>query len=944
MNNFLESVSEDIYNINKDILKDTIVVFPNKRSGLFFKKHLGNIKNQTTWLPKVTTLSDFINNLSGYETADNLTLIFKLYNIYQKYMHSKEDFDSFYYWGEMILNDFDDIDKYIVNPKDIFSNLKDIKTIGNEFQYLSEDQIKVINKFWSSFKFEKLSDAQNDFINLWDNLYNIYTDFKQELQNENICYEGMAYRSIYENLKKNKIQLNCKKIIMVGFNALNKCEEEIFDHFQTKGIIDFYWDYDQFYMNNFSNEAGFYMRKNIKRFPNKLPEEEFNSFNKTKKDINIYSIPSDIGQCKILASNLKEIDNNRKENTAVVLGDESLLIPTLYSIPSNIDAINVTMGYPAQNSTITGFIKSIIELQDSIKINKNECLFFYKPLITLLNHQFLCDENTISDINEIQKENKIYVGEKDLKCKNKIESILKHPKTGYEAGNYLISILHDIFQHINIISSEENNIKLEKEYLFNIYTQIKRINSIVGEYNINLRPKTYYKIISKIIKGLTIPFEGEPLAGLQVMGLMETRLLDFKYLNILSCNEGKLPKSSAGQSYIPYNLRKGFGLPTLEHQDSMFAYYFYRLIQRADNINFYYSTRRDGIRTGEMSRFLYQLKYESIHNIKEYNITNEIGTISPVEISIKKDDEIIKEIDKITSNEKRPLSPSAINTYRTCKLKFYFQYIKRLKEKDEIIDSIDNRIFGLIYHDSMEKIYKPYIGQELKNEDFDNIIKNKTILHKHLSKAFSNNYFEDGNSKELEGEAKILYNVIFNYIIQTLKKDKTLSPIKILETENRHKICLNVLDKKRYIGGIIDRVDETEHSVRIIDYKTGSDELKIDDIETFFTNDFKKENKAALQTLIYSFIYDCNNQPNKQITPGIYNLKQIFSKDFDSRFFFKEKRNTIYINNFRTYKGDIEDFIKNTIKELLDINTRFEQCEIDNKACTYCSYKDICHR
>lgn len=943
MNNFLYNVCQDIYSKHKEIFKDTIIVFPNKRAGVFFKKHMQLIVKETIWLPQITTLNEFIEDMSGMQKDDNMSLIFKLYHIYLRHTKTEESFDDFYYWGEMLLNDFDDIDKYLVDAEDLFKNLKSLKEIDSQFDYLTEEQIKAIKKFWSAFDFETISKNQSDFIILWEKLFAIYSDFKKELAKENVCYEGMGYRLIDDKIRDKSIDIHSKKIIIVGFNALNRCEERLFTFLKNNNTAEFYWDYDAYYVNNENNEAGFYMRKNLLSFPNCFDSSKFNVFSHKKKNIDIYSVPSDIGQTKILSSHLEEIKGSKLDENAIILGDENLLIPTIHSIPDCIDAVNVTMGYPAQNSTVAGFIKNIVDLQTSVKTTNDKSVFYFKPLIAILNHQFTNTKKADNDVKRIKGNNKVYISKDFLSIDDSTLDIFVTPQTGIEAGNYILKVLHDTFHKLEKIDTDVNLIKIEKEYLFHLYTSIKRTNSILEVYKISLETKTYYHIISKIIKGLSIPFEGEPLAGLQVMGLMETRLLDFENLYVLSSNEGKLPKTSSSQSYIPYNLRKGFGLPTIEHQDSIYAYYFYRLIQRAKNIKFYYSTRADGIRTGEMSRFLYQLKYESGFTINEHNVVNEISVENKKDISFEKDAETLNRLNEIACNKDKPLSPTAINEYLACKLKFYFRYITGLKEEDDVTEDIDPRIFGMIFHDTMELIYKPLIGKDLDESAIESIIKDKKTIDKHLTYAFEDNYLKEHVGTKIEGKDRVVYDILMKYILEVLKRDKSYAPIKIIATEGEYKTSINVNGKEVYLKGYIDRVDETSDAVRIIDYKTGKANCDFKTVEDLFGEDSKTHNKAALQTLLYCMMYEPNVTNGKSITPGVYALKDIFGKNYEYRLTTKPNKKKEAITDYRAHKAELEEGLRGLLSDMFDTKKAFSQTE-DEKTCEYCAFSELCHR
>ncbi len=947
MNNFLRTVCEDIYSKYKDIFDRTTIVFPNKRAGLFFTKYLSEINEQTIWSPEIITLSDFVGNLSGKHKADNITLIFKLFNIYRKHVNTEETFDDFFFWGEMLLNDFDDIDKYLVDADDLFQNIFSLKEIDAKFNYLTEEQLEVIKMFWMSFNPEKYSKGQEDFLVIWDKLGKIYNDFRAELEAEDMCYEGMAYKSIADKIRKGKLNIRSEKILFIGFNALNKCEEYLFTHLRNNSIAEFYWDYDTYYLNNTIHEAGFYMRRNLKNFPNALDDKNYNIFAHNNKKINFISVPSDIGQTKIVSESLKKIKKGDFEKNAIVLADENLLIPLLHSIPDNIDKINVTMGYPAQNSPMAGFIKHIIDLQSTCKHSDKDTVFYHKPLLALLNHQYIFNDSTKEKIEDLVKHNSIYISAKKMDIDGLPKKIFVYPKNTKDAGDYLIDIMLNVFKQIDEIEEPTDIHKIEKEYIYNFFLNIKRINSILEEYNIKIITSTYYRIIEKLIKNLSIPFTGEPLEGLQVMGLMETRILDFENLYILSVNEGKLPKTGASSSYIPFNLRNGFGLPTLENQDAMFSYYFYRLIQRAKNVNIVYSTKSDGMKTGEMSRFLYQLKYESGLKINEYVVVNQVTTGIKKDIIINKNNKIIDKLTEISTNKERPLSPSAINSYLACSLRFYFKYIAGIKEPEDVTEEIDPPTFGNIFHECMEKLYASIGKQVITEKVIDDILKNKKLISDELKAAFGRCYYKTKHF-EINGKNSIIFDIIKKYINQMLSLDKQYCPFTILSVEGKYRMPINInvgdRDVDVYIGGIIDRVDKTEEGIRVLDYKTGNADTKFKTIENLFDKDTKNHNKAVLQTLIYSMFYDHQHSPSEPIIPGIYILKNMFDRNYNYKLIENyEPKKFKEVNDYSTFKDDMKKGLKTMIEEMYNKKVPFIQTE-NEKICETCPYREICHR
>ena len=628
MASVLELLAKDLIRKHGTDFSELTIIFPNKRAGLFLAEELAKLINQPIWMPEILTLSEYIEKQTGLKKAEPISLIIKLYKSYIKVSKSSETFEEFYFWGNMLLGDFDDIDKYLVDAKDLFSNLVALKNLELHFPYLTQEQIAIIQKFWQSFTPEQYSEEQQTFLKIWDKLWDTYSTFKNHLFQEQLCYEGMNERYFWERIDSYD---SPKQLIIAGFNALNSCEKQIFSYYQDRGCAKFYWDYDLYYTTNKYQEAGYYIRENLIRFPNELGEEQFNQFLYNQKEIEYISVPSTIGQTKLLSHYTEKLKEKNPRDTAVVLCDEQLLIPMLYSIPDSIREINITMGYPARTTSVAALISLLCDLKNYAKQESTATYYYYKPVIALLNHK-LIKELFPEDIHKItqyiQKKNIVYVSEKSLQFHPLTQAIFSSSEE--KISHYLLHILQLLLQIHSSLDA------IEKEFVFSIYTQIQNLQNSFEEEEIEPENKLYLQIIRKVMNHLSIPFSGEPLKGLQVMGLMETRMLDFKNLIILSANEGILPKTTPPSSFIPYSLRVGFQLPTPEHQEALFAYYFYRLLQRAKQVKIIYSSGIKGSNGGEMSRFLYQLKYESGLTIRESNFQNQISTQKSQPIIIPK--------------------------------------------------------------------------------------------------------------------------------------------------------------------------------------------------------------------------------------------------------------------------------------------------------------------
>ena len=942
MNSFLHLLAKDLiqkYGHNFDNLS---ILFPNKRAGLFLAQELAQLIDRPVWMPEILTLSEFIERQTGLKKAEELTLIIKLYKTYQEYAGTTERFDDFYFWGNMLLGDFDDIDKYLVDAKDLFSNITALREIESAFPYLTPEQVEFIQSFWRSFNSEKYSREQQEFLNVWDKLYPTYTRFKAKLLDENLCYEGMGQRLFCEQLSQHHTD---RQLIFAGFNALNQCEKRIFSYFRDNRQALFYWDYDLYYSANDNHEAGLYIRENMKLFPNALGLEHFNNFRYNDKAIEYISVPSTIGQAKLIPTLIEQIHPERQDSytdTAIVLCDESLLTPVIHSIPDTIDKINITMGYPAQNTSVAALIAMLGDLKHYAKKEGEMTHYYYKPVIALLNHKLIkssCSEDIPKITNYINTNNIVYVAEKSLQFSEITRAIFSSSEENLL--DYLLRILKQLIASIQPESHE--GLAIEKEFLFTIFTTIQGIKNTFIEENIIPDNKFYLQIIHKILQGVSIPFSGEPLEGMQIMGLMETRMLDFKNLIILSANEGILPKGGHASSFIPYNLRLGFGLPTPEHMDALFAYYFYRLLQRAKNIKLLYTDVTKGMSSGEMSRFLYQIKYESGLPIREVHFQNKISVQDNPTISIPKNPSILKQLKSYTDENERGISPSALNTYMECHLKFYFKYIARIKEKEEMAEELDHRLLGTIFHQSTQSLYQTFPDGEITAEGLDALTKNDSLIEQHIQTAYEKLY-DTTVSKMLESGANdLVLSVVKKYVKKVFEFDKTLCPFHIISMERKYRmpVTISAFDQPTviYVEGDIDRVDRVAQGTRVIDYKTGADKTDLKDLPSIFDSNNKQRNKAAFQTLLYCMMYEYENPGTDPILPGIYSTKLLFTPNYS----YLLKCNKEPILRFKPYEPEFQDLLVQLLEKLFSPEVPFTQTELPEK-CRTCSYNEICKR
>ncbi|NOR73586.1 MAG: hypothetical protein GQ525_00345, partial [Draconibacterium sp.] len=642
MERFLSQTAKYIYEKHSDELHNICVVFPNRRSGVFFTSYLQSEISGSVLAPKTTTISELISGYSNLIQAEKLQLISILFEVFKKHTQTTETFDEFYFWGEILLADFNDIDRYLVNAKDIFTNISDIKEIESIFDYLSPEQKEALEHFWGSVAVNDKKEFQDKHIKIWEKLYPIYSEFKKILKEKNIAFSGMIDREVTDNLQDNNFKFSFKKYYFVGLNALNGCEKIFFKYLRNQKKAEFLWDFDKEYLHDKKNEAGYFMRENLRNFP---PPFDF-IFNSNilseKKNIKIVAVSSTYGQSQQIPHFLKETESDfakQFDNTAIVLADESLLFSSLGAIPNSVETVNITMGYPVKNSMIYGFLMLLVNLLKNKKVNKKgETIAYYRYVTDILNHQLLNNwETEIGKvfISNVRLKNRITIELNEIDFTSFHKLIFSLPEKSEKYSRYFLDVLGAIYQKLNDI--EKDN-KMLLEIIYSIYQAIEKLESVIKnvivEQNQEISDAVYFRLFSQYLGKVSVAFEGEPLSGIQVMGILETRCLDFKNLIILGLNENKWPRTYTAPSFIPFNIRRGFGLPGIDEQDAMYSYYFYRLIQRAKNITSTYSVVREGISTGELSRYGYQLQYNTVHqpNLINLNFSFANNPAKPIEI------------------------------------------------------------------------------------------------------------------------------------------------------------------------------------------------------------------------------------------------------------------------------------------------------------------------
>ena len=957
MKPFLYQVASLFYEKWEAEVSRLAFVFPNRRTGLFFQKYLSEVADTPLFSPTILTINDLFIQLSGKQSADRISMLFTLYDIYIRQSGSTETFDEFLYWGEMLLNDFDDIDKYMANARMLFSNVTDLREIENDFDFLSDEQIAAIRSFWSSFYPRGDTPNQQQFLAVWQVLYDLYEEFRATLAAEGKGYEGMIFREVVESMERGESpDLPYERIVFVGLNALSVSEERFLAQLQKREIADFYWDYVSDKVTDPDNKASYFVSRNLKSFPSsmKLPPEE-----KVKTEIEVIGIPSGIGQAKhvytLLSDWCKEAEMSSEEalRTAVILPDEHLLIPVLNAIPEQIRRINVTMGYPLAGTPVASLIEYILALQKNVRYIDRNPLFYFRDVLPVLNHRYILStspEIISSLVKEITENNKIYISHTELE-KTPLLEILFTPVTGVEAfSDYLIKVLEELNKVMSALSDEEEEDApqrtndLEQEFIFHYFTTVNRMKEVMKDARIEMKIDTFFRLLKRVTDTITIPFHGEPLSGLQIMGVLETRALDFDRLIILSMNEGIFPQRKAANSFIPYNLRRGFGLPTYEHQDSVWAYHFYRLIERASHVSLLYDTRSNGLQTGEVSRFVHQLHYHYEVPMRDKLVVYNVSSSETPPLAVPKREDIMRRLDAYRKGGSKAISASAINTYLDCPLKFYFSVVEGIREEEEVSETIESDVFGSILHKVMEELYKPFQGKMVTVDLLKAIRKDTALLTGAIARAFASEFFKTEVVRSLTGQNYLIGEMIRKYVEKILERDGKLTPFVYIESERKINGLISLSDHSEIrLKGFIDRVDEVLDAIRIIDYKSGSGTTTFSSIESLFNKEEKDRAKAVMQVFMYCWMYaHFTENKGKTIQPGIYYVRSLFSDPFDPSVYHRiERGKSEKVEDFSGYAQAFEEGLRGCLDEIFNPEIPFTQTPT-GKACSYCPFKGIC--
>ena len=998
MKAFLKIVAKDMLEKYGTDMSDIAVVFPNKRASLFLNSYLAQLARKPIWTPTYITISDLFRRHTDLKVADPIKSICDLHKTFVKCTGIDETLDHFYGWGQLLLSDFDDVDKNMVDAKQIFANLSDIHEL-DDVSYLTDYQKQMIKKFFSNFSDDHNSELKKRFLQLWCHFYDIYVEFNKRLAQQGLAYEGALYRNVANN---ENIAFRHKKYLFVGFNMMQKVELNLCDRLMKQGKAAFYWDYDQYYMDG-NNEAGHYIRQFLPYYPNELadyPQQEIYNNMTKNKDITYISAPTENIQARYVNTWLKE--NGRYKmgrNVAIVLSDESLLQSVIHSLPPEVGSVNITIGYPLQQTPFYSLIQQLIQLQGIGHPKFSDTYRLHYVLIALRHPYTRYISEKYTDLqNKLNEQKRFYPSReflsmdgdeglsllfRDLEGTNAPKGTDKERETDKEKdtasqdeyNKKLITSLLDVLRTIGIHAKKLED-PLFHESLYRTYTLLNRLQDLIMAGDLQVDIITLERLIQQLIQTTSIPFHGEPAEGIQVMGVLETRNLDFDHILVLSCNEGKLPKGVNDSSFIPFTLRNAYGLTTVENKVAIFAYYFHSMLQRAHDITLTYNNATEDGQSGEMSRFMLQMMVESQHSIKRRTLTAGQKPLRPAYNEEQKTDEVMAVLDDV-----KMITPTFLNTYQRCQKQFYYKYVKGLLEPDEIDeDEVDNKIFGNIFHRAAELFYYTFASKEdiavddrgkqrlihpivISAGDLDNALKDSSLVYRLVDQAFREELFKVSSSDyhpKYNGLQLINKEVIASYLRQLITIDRRQAPFTIIGMEIVVSTTLGVAtargEKLFRIGGFIDRLDAVAANgnpsaggnlaerIRVIDYKTGRAQAThpkdIDEVFGTTPQAMNKHSDYYLQAILYSLIIKNDrrfNPAQEPVSPGLLFIQNAGSEDYDPTL----KLGKELLSDVAPLEAEFTEHLRSLLADIYNPAVPLKPTE-DKKRCIYCPYAALC--
>ena len=997
MKSFLQLVADDMYETFGGNYSNVTVVFPNKRAGLFMNRYLmQHAGGKPMMAPRYMTIDDVFWELSDMVVADEVYLVTLLHKVYCEVTGVNEPLDRFYAWGQLLLSDFEDIDNNMVDAKVIFRNIEDLNDLTT-YDYLSDEQKEAIVRFFNIVKGKELGVRSEElgveetgngltaqFSSTWSQLYEVYSEFKRRLKEEHRAYNGMRKREVIEELgvrseelgKTFNSQLSTLNFIIVGFAVLNETEKQLFKMLREKAMgTYFYWDYDNAYLES---DAGRFVKENMRLFPNRLEGYDcYDCMHEPGKKLTMVATATEDAGCRYVAQIIEGL-KERDTRTAIVLCNEKMLGSVLYGLASvdGLGEMNVTMGYPLQSTPIYSFVAALTDLQLHGRTKSGS--WRYSTVATLLRHPYaklLTEGEATALLTRMNKEGVRFPTTEYL-CENKKTAILfADIKTVEEMKEWLIDILRrmskfgvrceELEETVNgqwsMVNDPEHDV-LAVESLYETFTLMNRLAAAAVDEE-EMTVAMYCRLLLTAMRSRSIPFHGEPAVGLQVMGLLETRNLDFENVVMLSVNEGQIPKIRMNNSFIPYTLREAYGMTTIERQNGLYAYYFYRLLQRARNVTMVYNTSTEGINRGEMSRFMLQLKLEKNllfapdTELKELSLTagNEIREMRTLELGVRSeesgalericrrfDTKYDKEYSEAHGGKLMTLCPSAINEFITCQRRFFLHYVAELTTTEDVDDmDIDNATFGTLFHETMEKLYRPLVGKQVQSKTLKEMTEDEAKIEAAVDAAFDKHVFKTKGGKRIyNGHQLLNRNALTVYVRRQIEYDAEHCPFTLLGLEHQVYALIKVDGHVVRVGGVIDRSQrQSDGRVCIVDYKTSTTTQTTKSVEDMFDGEKKNRASHILQAMYYCEMKTLSEKTDTVVYPQLMYVKMATDKRDEA-----VKIDKAEISDYRKeYGEEFRSLMHETIERIFSPETEFAATPVVSN-CEYCDFKILCGR
>jgi ATP-dependent helicase/nuclease subunit B len=952
---FLETVATALFNSHRHQLHRLAVVFPNRRQSIFFRYYFAQVAFPPAFIPQMLTIEELVQQSASLPVADSLLQSFELFNAYKTVCINDgedagklPDFEQFFPIGETLIKDFREIDAYLLNVEEVCTLLYNIETIEKAFEQLTDAQKTFLKQFWASIT--NKGSAQEKFLKLWKRLPAIYKLFHESLQEKGFTTLGLVYRQLANDKPTDASFTNAwNHVAFVGFNAFNKAEETILKKWELSGFASLWCDVDQYYLDDQKQEAGYFLRRNFQRLGLKNVLPALNTISNNEHPVTVTAVQGHTAQAKIISSWLQQFPSGQPiDSAAILLADETLIQPVLQSLPEDEVPVNVTMGYPLQQTAVFSFFNLYFNIQSDLAKNNWRSLHF-EWVEQWINHP-LCDwsETVRSNLSQKMIQNVL--------MHVPVKLLEKHSALGGLVIARMVSDA-DVFSRLRqMLQLMQQQIALRNDALLQgaivAAWQVLQVAEPLFE---QLKPRPSLALVVHVLRRhlstITIPFEGEPLRGIQVMGLLESRGLDFKHILLLGAAEGTLPRVNAPQTFLPDGVRRAFGLPVPEFQDAIFAYTFYRLLHRCENMQLVYNALVSDNSTGEPSRFIQQLAFETGIPFIYKNPGTLVKPSAPPVISIKKTPDIQRLLGKYLLLEKpASFSPSQVNTYAGCRLQFFFRQIALLRKPDKLSEEVDAATLGSIVHELMEKLYKAVLQSQgnshITKDSIDWMRMQIPIL---IEPAFRKVWMNDRVAHPIEfiGLLEVIRQVVEQYVHGFLSIDELYAPFNIesLEVRMQQQFGIEIGGNVKlvWLKGYIDRVDEKDGVYRMVDYKTGGDKTTFYTIDALFERDGKKQNKAALQTLIYSWMFQKQFPQHEQFEPALVPLREVNKEAADTKLYMSAFKTTVTADNIGELLVNVEANLRQMLEEIFDPEVPFNQTA-NLKICSYCDYAGICQR